>query len=154
MSAVALRSEANVHDIADGMVESEAWPLVPDGDYLAVYVGHDCINLRQFKQSKVFLRFRLFDAGAHTGKILFRAYRVRRILDGKRFVVGRRSDLLHMVCQVMDHRTRPDRISLRELKRHILKVRTRTVIQDGKQRPLPLALRYSVVDDILGKETS
>lgn len=142
----------NVLELADGLVEGAAWPLVPDGNYLATYQGHDCLELRQFKTPKVFIRFRLHDAGPHTGKVLFRAYRVRRILDGKRFVVGRRSDLLEMVCRVMGG-ARPDRISLRELKRHLVRVRVRTVSQDARQRTLPEALRYSVVDDVLGKET-
>lgn len=154
MSQPARRS-ANVVDLADGVVEGKAWPLVPDAVYLASYVDHDCLELAQFRrQPKVFIRFRLFDAGEHTGKVLFRAYRVKRRLDGKRFVVGGRSELLRMVCMVLNHRTRPDRISLRELTRHLLRVRTRTVLKDADQREMPAALRYSVIADVLGRETS
>lgn len=153
MTQPARRSE-NVVDIADGVVEGKAWPLVPDGEYLASYQGHECVELKQFRLApKVFIRLRLFDAGEHSGEVLFRAYRVKRRIDGRRFVVGRRSELMKMVCNVLNHRTRPDRISLRELKHHLLRIRTRTVTRDGDQRDLPAAMRYSVVDDILGKAT-
>jgi hypothetical protein len=32
-------------------------------------------------------------------------------------------------------------------------VRTRTVTKDADQRDMPISMRYSVIDDILGKET-
>ena len=152
--ALARRPE-NVVDLADGVVEGKAWPLVPDGEYLATYQGHECVELKQFRLApKVFIRVKLFDAGEHTGKVLFRAYRVRRRIDGRRFVVGRQSHLLKMYCRVVNHRARPDRLNLRELKRHLLRVTTRTVTKDGEQHELPAALYYSVVADILRRETA
>ena len=155
MAADPAKKPANVVALADGIVEGKAWPIVPDGEYLASYVGHDCMEVRQFRNApKLFVRLRLYDAGEHSGKVLFRAYRVRRVIDGKRFALGARSDLLKMVCKVLGHRSRPDRISLRELKHHLLRVRTRTVTKDGDQRDLPRAMHYSVVDDILGRETA
>lgn len=152
LSIQAVRRSTDVADLADGIVEGTDWPLVPDGQYLATYQGHECVELKQFKLTpKVFIHLKLYDAGEHSGKVLYRAYRVKRRIDGKRFIVGRRSELLRMVCTVL-YRTRPDRISLRELKRHLLRIRTRTVTKDAKQRELPAALQYSVVDDILCRE--
>ena len=155
MSAHHTRRAENVVELADGIVEGKAWPLVPDAEYLATYQGHDCVELAQFRKApKVFVRFKLYGAGEHTGKVLFRAYRVRRRIDGKRFVVGPKSHLLKMVCRVVNHRTRPDRVSLRELKHHLLRIRTRTVTKDADQRDLPAVLRYAVVADVLGRETA
>jgi hypothetical protein len=154
MSAAPARRPANVVDLADGIVEGTDWPLVPDGEYLATYQGHECVELAQFKKApKVFIRLRLYDADEHSGKVLFRAYRVRRRIDGRRFAVGRRSHLLKMYCRVVNHRARPDRLNLRELRHHLLRITTRTVTRDGEQRELPPALHYSVVADILRKET-
>ena len=141
-------------EAADGIVEGRQWPLVPDGQYLAVYVGHDVVEMQQFKrQAKVFIHLRLIDAGEYTGRVLFRAYRVRRIV-GRRFIVGPRSDLLMMVCRILDHRARPDRISLQGLRHILVVVRTRTICTDRRQRQLPTTMHYSVVDEILGKETT
>lgn len=155
MSAQPARRAANVVDLHDGIVDGKAWPLVPDGEYQATYVGHRCVEVVQFKrQAKVFIDLRLFDAGEHSGQVLFRAYRVVRRIDRKRFVVAPRSELLKMICRVLNHRARPDRISLRELKGCLLRIKTRTVKKDGNNHDLPPAMRYSVVADILGKETS
>ena len=67
------------------------------------------------------------------------------------FVVGPRSDLLKMVCRVLDARVRPDRISLRALKPYVLRVRTRTVASmEGSGRcrrhfSIRLSMKFSVV---------
>lgn len=147
----AVRNLAPVVDLHDGFVEGDAPPLVPDGEYQAVYIGHDVVELAQFhRAAKVFVRVRLHDAGAHTGTVLFRAYRVRRRIDSRRFVAGRRSEIVKMVARVLGQTGRPDRISLRDLKRHLLRVLVRTVTTDAKQRALPPSLHYSVIDTIVG----
>ena len=68
------------------MVESDAevivdhdYPRVPDGEYQAVFVGHDVVEMHQFKgngkpQAKLFMRFKLFDAGEHSGKGLVHGF--------------------------------------------------------------------------------
>lgn len=159
-------NRGNVVDLADGIVEGTDWPLVPDGFYIAVYLRHVCIELREFNNApRVFVHLRLIDPGEHYGKVLYRAYPVRAVrrTSGKpgapihngKFTLSRRSDLMKMLCRVLyqDLKTRPDRVSLRELKNHVLRIRTRTVKKDGRQRDLPPALHYSVVDDIIEKET-
>jgi hypothetical protein len=143
-------------DFSEGIVEGDDLPpRVPDGEYPAIYVSHECAELRQFGGApKVFVTVRLLDAGEHTGKLLFRAYRVLRVRGRRAFSLGRRSDLLKMYARVMetpDHRPRLDRINLRDLRPMLLRVRTRTVERDGKGRGLPESLRYSVVDEILGR---
>ena len=149
----ALTAGLRVVEVADGFVEGPELVRVPDAEYLAACIRHTCVEVRQFGGApKVYLNLRLLDAGAHTDKELFRAYRVLRVIDRQRFIMGRRSDLLKMYARVMevpDHRQRLDRISLRALRGMLLIIRTRTIDHDSKGRELPEALRYSVVDDIL-----
>lgn len=150
MSAPALRV---VDDVPEGLVEGQQWPLIPDGEYLATYIDHQVVELRQFANApRVFVHFKLYDAGEHTAKILYRAYRVSRRIDGRRFAVARKSDLLRMLARVMNLPAgrRLDRISLRDLKPMLLRVKTRTVKADPKKRELPAALHYSVIDDVIG----
>ena len=59
MSAAQSRRAENVVELFDGVVEGTDSPLVPDGEYLATYLGHDVVELAQFKKApKVFLRLR------------------------------------------------------------------------------------------------
>ena len=146
---------AEVLHLSEIVVEGHQWPLVPDGQYQAVLIGHECTAVRQFANAaKLFLKLRLHEAGEHTGQVLYRAYRVKWIKD-RRFGVARRGDLHKMMCRVLDvpeHRWRLDRLSLRHLRHMILRVNTRTVSKDYKGRPLPECMRYSVIDEIRGVE--
>lgn len=138
-----------------GCVEGPEYPLVPDGEYLAVYAGHNALSLAQFGRTpKLFLRVRLVDAGPHTDKVLFRAYRLKRLKNNGSFTVGPRSDLFKMFCRLLDSRLRPDRLSFHDLKHCLLRIRTRTVNMDGDRNTHPAVLRYSVVDEILSLETT
>lgn len=154
MSA-ALRS-SNVVTLVphDGIVEGKADPLIPAGEYLAMFKDHRVVELRMFRGApKVFIRFKLVDAGPHTGVVLYRAYRVKHRIDDRRFVVGRRSTLLAMMVRVLDLRNRPEHLDVRSLAHKLFTIRVRTVTHDAHQRPLPDALHYSVVDDVVRAET-
>jgi hypothetical protein len=71
------------------------------------------------------------------------------------FRLAKGSDLYITLCRLTAEKLRPDRISLRELLRgHVLVVKVRSVKVDYRQRPLPPALHYSVVDDLIGTDTS
>ena len=77
LSRSAPEDPSEIDDEPEGVVEGKDWPLVPDAEYQAVYVGHDGVEVRQFRgAAKVFVRLRLYDAGEHTDKVLYRAYRV------------------------------------------------------------------------------
>jgi hypothetical protein len=161
------RDENNVHELHQGEVAYE-WPLIPAGSYNAVMVRYQGCIMPSWKNTpKVYVHFKIVDPGEHFGKVLYRAYNVRR-LRGKAgtvgqpipncgFVVGRRSDLLKMLVRVLDVRIRPDRVSLHSLKGCVLQINVRTVLigtdDKGKQSFLPEALRYSVVDDVVRKVT-
>lgn len=129
---------------------------MPDGEYRAVLTHHETAFI--FKTPKVFLWFRIVDAGEHHGALVYRAYRVQKLTDragrGGKFKLRRGSDFLEMLFRVLQVQRRPDRISLLGLRHCVLKIRTRTVDKDYRQKPLAESLRYSVVDDVLGKETN
>jgi hypothetical protein len=148
--------DENTVELFDVVVEdAHRWPAIPDDVYRVRYTRHDCSRVASFnQQAKLFLRARIIDPGPYYGIELFRSYRVTMVGAGKtaRFKVRRNSDLLKMVCKVLDVKARPDRISLRSFKSLVLTARTRTVKKDYKQHDLHPSLWYSVIDEILGVE--
>lgn len=139
----------------DVLVDGEDWPCIPAGFYLAQYTHHDTATV--FSTSKVFLHFKIVEPGPYFGVRLYRAYRASDLVGrpgrNGRFRLKKRSELYLTMCWLYEGRNlRPDRVSLRDLKNVMLRVSTRIVERDYKQRPLPEALRYSVVDEIKGIE--
>jgi hypothetical protein len=139
---------------ADIELDGKIWPLIPDGEYIARYHRHD--TQRMFGTLKVFLHFEILDPGPYNGTRLYRAYRAVDVVHGKkggrRFKLRPRSQLYLDLCRLYGGNHRRDRISLTALKSLVLRVRVRTVEKDYRQRPLPEALKYSVVGDLLGVE--
>jgi hypothetical protein len=139
----------------DVLVDGDDWPSIPDGSYLAQYIHHDTCEV--FQTAKVFVHFRIVEPGPFSGVCLYRAFRASGLI-GKpgrngRFRLKKRSELYLTLCWLHEGRKlRPDRVSLRDLRDVMLRVTTRTVFRDYKQRPLPEMLRYSVVDEIQGIE--
>jgi hypothetical protein len=133
-------------------------PLIPEGEYKAVYVRHEVAEVRRFdKQPKLFLRLRLVDP-PHVGLELYRSYRITKIVGKSRFVMRRESDLAHMLSKVLGIHRRPDQISLKSLKGRVLLVRVGSVKTGTRGWPpkrveLPEWQHYSVVRDILRAET-
>jgi hypothetical protein len=132
-----------------------ACPTIPEAEYQAVFTHHE--TALSFNTPKVFLWFRIIEPGPYFGMNIYRAYRVRKLKSkpgrNSAFKVAANSDLFTSVTKVLDERGRPDRFSLQRLKGVILKILTRTVKRDHKQREIPEARRYSVVETILRKET-
>ena len=135
----------------DVLIDGKAWPLIPDGNYPTKYTHHDTAIV--FATAKVFVHFEIVEPGPYFGLRLMRAYRASGLI-GKptrngRFRLKRRSELFLTLCRLDERRKRrPDRVSLRDFKDVVLWVTTRTVVRDYKQRPLPEALRYSVIDEL------
>jgi hypothetical protein len=144
----------------DGTIELQSLPpLIPDGIYRALCLGHETAIV--FRTAKVFLQFRVVEPGEQFGKMLYRPYRASGFIrtgkgpgSGLRIKLKARSELFGMLCRVLDlpARTRPDRVGLREMKGKVFKVKTRTVTRDYRQKEIPGFLRYSVVDDVLSLE--
>jgi hypothetical protein len=79
---------------------------------------------------------RLQEPGEHFGKELYRPYPVKKLI-GKpgrhgKFGLRHRQDMYKMLCRVLDHVSRPDRISLRDLQGKVLLISVRTVVKDHK----------------------
>jgi hypothetical protein len=131
----------------------DAPPLIPEGRYQAAYTHHETGLF--VKSPRVFLHFRIV-GGSHDGKRLYRAFRVERLNGRARkngtFRVRHSSELFRQFVRVTGERERPDRIALSRLKSCVLQVSVRTVTTDSRQRELPEALRYSVVDEMLSVE--
>jgi hypothetical protein len=134
---------------------SGAAPLIPPGRYQATLIYWE--TRVYLTAPKVYLWFRLQEPGEHLGKEIYRPYSVKELIgkpgrNGK-FRLGHRQDMYKTLCRVLDHVSRPDRISLRELQRKVLLISVRTVVKDYKGRALPRASQYSVVDDVIDVET-
>lgn len=138
----------------DFQVDAAAAPRVPDGEYVARYIGHETMFI--FNSGKVMLRFELAEC-EFAGVRLVRPYRAKQLLGRPskrgRFELGRSSELLRDIVRLSETRTRPDRASLEFMRGRLWRVRTRTVETDSKQRPIPEPLRYSVIGEIVCAET-
>jgi hypothetical protein len=136
------------------IVEGDTWPLVPEGEYQVRLLHHETAVI--FKSPKVYLHFAILEPGAHHGKHLFRAYRVKK-LKGKparngSFTLGRGSDLFFTIAKLYPKEPRLDRISLLALRNVVLRASVRTVTHDYRQRDLPESMQYSVIDSLLSIE--
>jgi len=131
----------------------DAPPLIPPGRYQAVYQHHETALFS--KPPRVYVHFRIV-GGEHDGARLYRAYRVERLNGRGRkngtFKVRHTSELFRQFVRVTGGSERPDRIALSRLRSCVLLVSVRTVETDYRQRALPEALRYSVVDEMLSVE--
>lgn len=147
--------------VVAGEPAERSWdqPLIAEGNYHAVFVRYDTVVMRMFGGApKVFVHCRIVDPGEAFGVVLYRGYRAKRLTSkpGRNgtILLGRRSELFLTLSRLTTEKLRPDRISVKELLRgRVLVVKVRTVTQDLKGRPLPQALQYSTISDLLGTET-
>lgn len=125
-------------------------PVVPDGSYEAKFLWHETAVV--FGVPKVFLHFEIVQPGPCFGARLFRAFRVRKIVGkpgkGGRFAAHAGGDLFAVMTRLLDLKLRQDRIGFSSLRQMLFRVTTRTVTRNQRQRAIPEAARYSVVDQI------
>jgi len=154
MNTAAQLHTLNVVAAHDGVVEGTPQPLIPPGEYVAVFLYYETKNM--YKTPKLFMHFEIVDLGAYCRTKLYAPFRVAGLIgkEGRngRFKLGIRSELFLTLCRLQPKVIRPDRISLRGFKGALFKIRVRTVEKDYRQRPLPEFLKYSVVDAILSVE--
>lgn len=146
-------SEVKLNDI---VVESFGGPLIEPGEYEVQYTHHE--THVAFGTPKVFVHFQIVSLGPAHGIQLYRACRVSELIGkpGKngRFKLKKRNELLLELCRLYQKEgLRPDRVSLRLLKKIILKVKVRTVTRDYRQKPLPVMMHYSVIGDFISIES-
>ena len=136
----------------EGDIEVESgidWPLLKDGTYMARFIKQETVPMKMFKGAiRIYGHFEII--GEQSPIVIYGAWPVKTIKNGNksRTLAGRRSNIYLMLCRVHGYRIRPDRISLKSLEGCTLKVKTRTVKKDYRQRETPPALWYSVIDNI------
>jgi hypothetical protein len=130
-------------------------PLIPPGEFQAMYVHHETKFIYQCP--KVFVWFRIVSPGPAFDAMVYRAYRVKALTtkQGKNgvFKASRGSDIYYDLGHILKIRMRPDRVSATALRGVVCSVRVRTVTRDFKQRPIPAWGHYSVIDQLLRAET-
>jgi len=142
------QADEGQHDALDDSVIVEGHkPLIPEGTYLARYIGHETAVMFARAQ-KVALKFEICE-GAFAGTRLIRYFRVKQIAGrpgpNGRFKLSAGGDLYRTLARVLDVKTRPDRISLHALRFTLLKIHVRTVTNDRDNASLAPACQYSVV---------
>ena len=153
---------ADVHPLPKRGAEGEIFfdcsnraPLIPMGDYDAIYVHHETKFI--YQSPKVFVWFRIVSPGPAHNVMVYRAYRVRALTtkQGKNggFRAARGSDVYHDLGHILNVPIRPDRVSATRLAGIVCRVRVRTVVKDHKQRAIPVWGHYSVIDKLLFAET-
>src|SRR3569832_1304309 len=153
MNTAAQLHTLNVVAAHDGVVEGTPQPLIPPGEYVAVFLYYETKNM--YKTPKLFMHFEIVDLGAYCRTKLYAPFRVAGLIgkEGRngRFKLGIRSKLFLTLNRLQPKVIRPDRKSQRSKKGALFKIRVRTVEKDYRQRPLPEILKYSVVDAILSE---
>ncbi len=126
-------------------------PLIPDGEYQAVYISHTTTNGSY--GSKVKISFRIVSPGAYFERVIDAWYNAKSLGSkvGKRgrIVLSRHSKLTFEMVNLFHRKQRPERLSPEMLKGHIILIKVRTVMQNSKQMNLPDSLRYSTVDSMV-----
>lgn len=146
MGAIPLRAEQNT-------IEVDGWPLIPPGEYLAVYKRFELAFM--FNTAKLFAHFEIAE-GEHRGARLYAAYRVkaikRKTKRGGQFTLGKTHKLFSQLASLTPSNTRPDRPSLDSLKGCLIRVRVVTVKGPNPHKPRPEAAHYSRIDEMLSIE--
>src|SRR5262245_3695491 len=101
----------------DIILEGGLPPLIPDGDYEAVYTHHETVLVRAHGGTpRAYVWVRIIEEGPYHGVEIYRAYRVARLTSkpGRRggIAVRRRHELFLMLARLLGTRARPDRISI------------------------------------------
>jgi hypothetical protein len=148
------RPERRVRAAADDEAEISVVgyrELLPEGLWLEAKLTHHETSF-VFRAPKVFLHFEVVEPGDHFGKRLMRPFRAKSLVKpfghNGRFTLHARSDLLLLIVRLLDVKTRPDRVSLLDLRRMLLKVQCRTVHRNHDGLTTPESMRYSVIGQI------
>ena len=101
---------------------------------------------------RLFVHFEILDPGPHNGVRIYGAWPLAAItkVNGKtRWKAKPRSDLHVMLRALTGPTARADRLSFAPLRNRVLRIKTRTVKRNRKQRRYDESMQYSVVDDIV-----
>ena len=124
-----------------GVAVSHELFLVKPGRYDAVYAGYQGLTI--FNVPKVRLYFTLLE---YPGITLERWYRVKAFRG--RISAGRNSDIVREMSDVLGRRIRCDQIPVGSLANLVVRVTTKNVTTDHRQRALTDINQYSVIERI------
>jgi len=134
---------------AEGVVNDRIEiPLVSPGTYTARYKRHE--TFRAFGSAeKLAVYFTIDEPGEAWGLTFPRFWNVK--LTKRGFTVGKRSSFLRDFCRLFpDFRPRrKDRIPVKMFAGRQVLVKVVTVVQSEKRKPIPEALQYSKIAEIL-----
>jgi len=136
------------------MVDGEQPVLAEPGVYALRFMHYETARLHGNRAGKVIAWFSICEMGIHFERLVPAYYNATVFSSkrqrGGRFKVGWRSRLMREYALVEGLPARKDRIPLAAMGRHLLNGRLATVTHDGHQRPIPAAVQYSVVAEIVG----
>jgi hypothetical protein len=125
--------------------------LIPEGEYQVKYLHHETKS-GSFGP-KVKITFQIISMGRYFEQIIHAWYNIKSSgkKSGRNPKIGlsRHSKLTNELLKVLQIKKRVDRLSLSDLKNHILVVKVRTVKTNSTQKQLASALHYSVVDSMV-----
>jgi len=126
-------------------------PLIPPGEYQAVYVFHETTKGSFGIKLKVV--FRITSQGEYFETLIPAWYNIIDGSIGKRksgkIKVARGSKLTSELLKVLQIKTRIDRLTPAMLRGYVLIVNVRTVKTDSRQKKLTLPQQYSVIDSLI-----
>jgi hypothetical protein len=122
----------------------EETPRILDDIYSVSYVRHEKKFL--FGSEKLFIWFKIVTPGASFGVELYKAYNYSKKISIKSLLV---KDAKTILGRRLEKREKP---TTAIFKNKILRIRTRTVTKDCRQKELAEYHKYSVISEILGVE--
>lgn len=126
-------------------------PLIPEGEYQAVYVTHE--TTRGSFGTKLKITFRIVSLGQYFETLIPLWCNVSDASSSKRkqgkVKVNKNHKLTTELLRVLQIKTRIDRLSPIMLKGYILLIKVRTVSSNCYQKKLTPPQQYSVVDSLI-----
>lgn len=125
-------------------------PLIPAGEYQAVYVSHETTNGSFGPKVKV--SFRVVSHGPFYETQIAAWYNIKDGASSKRkgskIRLARGSKLTSELLKVLQIKKRVDRLSPSMLRGYVLVIKVRTVTTNSRQKKLTEAQQYSIVDSL------
>lgn len=148
---------------ADGEIAGPRPALVPAGTYEVVYLYDETIILAKGANKgrgvpKLVLWFKVISPGEAFDAKLPAYYNVDQVEGRPRryggFKVGWRSNFMRDYATLFGEPARRNRIPMSRFEGCVIRAKVRTVMSTWKQKPLPAALHYSVIDELLSTTTA
>ena len=147
---------ARDHEESEGQLEGDCPVKIEPGVYNLAFQFHRTLYLFG-RAPKLYCYFKITDPGKYYGITVIRYYNVKTLNSkprkGGSFRIGYHSDLMREYVTLFGWPARKDRISTRAFELVIVRGRIRTVTHDAKQRLIPEPLQYSVIAELIGRET-